>query len=136
MLRVLPRISRTIILRQLSQSKISELEFDKKSEEYLHKTFEYLDTLPDIVSCDNEYDVNYSMGVLTAKISDQVGTYVINKQAPNCQIWLSSPISGPKRYDYLNGNWIYSHDKVSLDQLLTNEFRKIFNTNKIDFSSK
>ncbi|KAL8683535.1 MAG: hypothetical protein Q9224_006675 [Gallowayella concinna] len=29
------------------------------------------------------------------------GTYVLNKQPPNRQIWLSSPISGPKRYDYL-----------------------------------
>ncbi len=29
------------------------------------------------------------------------GTYVFNKQPPNKQIWLSSPISGPKRYDYV-----------------------------------
>lgn len=26
------------------------------------------------------------------------GTYVINKQPPNKQIWLSSPVSGPDRY--------------------------------------
>ena len=30
-----------------------------------------------------------------------VGTYVINKQPPNKQIWLSSPQSGPKRYDWV-----------------------------------
>ena len=28
------------------------------------------------------------------------GTFVINKQTPNKQIWLSSPFSGPKRYAY------------------------------------
>ncbi|CEF67674.1 Frataxin, mitochondrial [Strongyloides ratti] len=136
MLKIFPRISRFVVSRQLSQVKITELEFDKKSEEYLNKISEYLDTLPDIVSCDNEYDVNYSMGVITAKISDNVGTYVINKQTPNCQIWLSSPISGPKRYDYIQGDWIYNHDKMSLNQLLTIEFQKIFKTDKINFCSK
>ncbi|KAI4099522.1 MAG: hypothetical protein L6R37_005949 [Teloschistes peruensis] len=30
-----------------------------------------------------------------------IGTYVLNKQPPNKQIWLSSPKSGPKRYDYV-----------------------------------
>lgn len=30
-----------------------------------------------------------------------MGTYVLNKQPPNKQIWLSSPISGPKRYDWV-----------------------------------
>lgn len=31
------------------------------------------------------------------------GTYVLNKQPPNKQIWLSSPLSGPKRFDYVDG---------------------------------
>ena len=30
------------------------------------------------------------------------GTYVLNKQPPNKQIWLSSPVSGPKRYDWVD----------------------------------
>uniref|UniRef100_A0A0N5C6Z9 ferroxidase n=1 Tax=Strongyloides papillosus TaxID=174720 RepID=A0A0N5C6Z9_STREA len=136
MLKILPRISRVVISRQLCQAPITELEFDRKSDEYLHKTCEYLDTLPDIVPCDNEYDVSYSMGVLNIKISDQVGTYVLNKQTPNRQIWLSSPLSGPKRYDYMKGDWVYKHDNVSLDQLLTIEFRDIFKTDKIKFDSK
>ena len=58
---------------------------------------------------------------------EQHGTYVLNKQTPNRQIWLSSPTSGPKRYDYLGNKWIYSHDKSSLDYLLTDEFSKILN---------
>ena len=33
----------------------------------------------------------FQSGVLTVKISQTWGTYVINKQAPNKQIWLSSP---------------------------------------------
>ena len=27
------------------------------------------------------------------------GTFVLNKQTPNRQLWLSSPVSGPWRYD-------------------------------------
>jgi frataxin len=53
------------------------------------------------------------------------GTYVINRQIPNLQIWLSSPISGPKRYDFHNGHWVYRHDGVSLHELLNQEIPSI-----------
>ena len=43
-------------------------------------------------------DITLSDGVLTVKLS-QFGIYVLNKQTPNKQIWLSSPVSGPYRYD-------------------------------------
>lgn len=39
---------------------------------------------------DSDYEVEYHNGVLTLRLSDK-GTYVINKQPPNKQIWLSSP---------------------------------------------
>ena len=66
-----------------------------------------------------------------------VGTYVLNKQPPNKQIWLSSPVSGPKRYDwviegdrmhekqesrdFVNGQWIYLRDGSNLTDLLNAE---------------
>ncbi|KAF7117704.1 hypothetical protein CNMCM5793_006860 [Aspergillus hiratsukae] len=66
-----------------------------------------------------------------------VRTYVLNKQPPNKQIWLSSPISGPKRYDWVvegdqmhekqdtrpfgNGQWIYLRDGSNLTDLLNAE---------------
>ena len=63
-----------------------------------------------------------------------LGTYVINKQPPNKQIWLSSPISGPKRYDYVflsegqdskegtgAGDWVYLRDMSTLSSLLLGE---------------
>lgn len=62
------------------------------------------------------------------------GTYVLNKQPPNKQIWLSSPISGPKRYDWAvsgdghgdkegtaMGAWVYARDQTTLDQLILKE---------------
>ncbi|KAJ2640981.1 Mitochondrial matrix iron chaperone, partial [Coemansia sp. RSA 1285] len=47
----------------------------------------------------DDYDVEYANGVLTISMGEK-GTYVINKQPPNKQIWISSPISGPERFDY------------------------------------
>ncbi|KAL8666411.1 MAG: hypothetical protein Q9202_001434 [Teloschistes flavicans] len=47
-----------------------------------------------------DVDCEYSSGVLTLAFPP-IGTYVLNKQPPNKQIWLSSPKSGPKRYDYV-----------------------------------
>lgn len=66
---------------------------------------------------------------------DPYGTYVINRQSPNRQIWLSSPVSGPKRYDFVcDGEyWLYKHDGRSLHQLLQTEISSII-TNKVDFA--
>ncbi|KAI0690694.1 hypothetical protein BC835DRAFT_1280555 [Cytidiella melzeri] len=74
-----------------------------------------------------DYEVEYSAGVLTLKLGVH-GTYVINKQPPNKQIWLSSPVSGPKRYDYVakDDQWVYSRDKQSLGSLLNEELSKAF----------
>lgn len=62
------------------------------------------------------------------------GTYVLNKQPPNRQIWLSSPVSGPKRFDWALfsegqdqkegsgvGDWVYLRDGTSLTQLVKKE---------------
>ncbi|CAK5279979.1 unnamed protein product [Mycena citricolor] len=61
-------------------------------------------------------------GVLTLQLGTH-GTYVINKQPPNKQIWLSSPLSGPKRYDYREDvkDWVYSRDGKGLLELLNEE---------------
>ncbi|KAH9890908.1 Frataxin [Cubamyces lactineus] len=76
---------------------------------------------------DPESEVEYSSGVLTLKLGSK-GTYVINKQPPNKQIWLSSPFSGPKRYDYVEeqDDWVYSRDGRSLSDLLNQELSDAF----------
>jgi len=87
-----------------------------------------LDSLENILDeeAKSDYEVDYSSGVLTLKLGEH-GTYVINKQPPNKQIWLSSPTSGPKRYDYVpeKDQWIYLRESGSLGQLLNEELGKI-----------
>lgn len=43
-------------------------------------------------------DINYASGVFNVSLSK--GTWVLNKQTPNRQIWWSSPITGPRRYEF------------------------------------
>ncbi|OCF62105.1 hypothetical protein L486_01771 [Kwoniella mangroviensis CBS 10435] len=55
------------------------------------------------------------------------GTYVINKQPPNLQIWMSSPLSGPSRFDYITSKgWVHHRDeKIVLKDLLEQELREL-----------
>lgn len=65
------------------------------------------------------------------------GTYVINKQPPNQQIWMSSPFSGPARFSYApeeagadakagaGARWFYSRDGVTLGGVLDQEIRSV-----------
>ncbi|KAI1206206.1 mitochondrial chaperone Frataxin [Annulohypoxylon truncatum] len=107
------------------------------TEEYHHLADTYLDAVL------NQYeekqdevgdiDVEFSSGVMTVKIPGS-GVYIINKQPPNKQIWLSSPVSGPKRFDYVivsegqdqkqdtgKGEWIYIRTGEKLSDLLLQE---------------
>ena len=50
-------------------------------------------------------EINFASGVLTIEMTDG-RAFVLNKQAPNMQVWLSSPISGPQRFEYNEGIWL------------------------------
>ena len=54
-------------------------------------------------------DVELSQGVLTLDLGGRRGVFVINKQAPNRQIWLSSPVTGPARFEFDDGarQWVH-----------------------------
>ncbi|XP_006894488.1 PREDICTED: frataxin, mitochondrial-like [Elephantulus edwardii] len=115
-------------------SSLDETTYERLAEETLDSLAEFFEDLADKPYTFEDYDVSFGSGVLTIKLGGDLGTYVINKQTPNKQIWLSSPSSGPKRYDWTGKNWVYSHDGVSLHQLLATELSKALNT-KLDLSS-
>ena len=64
-----------------------------------------------------------------------LGSYVINKQTPNRQIWWSSPLSGPMRFQWntTTRRWENVRDTrlPTLDALLAAELRRLVN---VDFS--
>ncbi|XP_062937068.1 frataxin, mitochondrial isoform X3 [Cynocephalus volans] len=113
---------------------LDETTYERLAEETLDSLAEFFEDLADKPYTFEDYDVSFGSGVLTIKLGGNLGTYVINKQAPNKQIWLSSPSSGPKRYDWTGKNWVYSHDGVSLHELLATELTEALKT-KLDLSS-
>ncbi|EPQ26771.1 uncharacterized protein PFL1_05750 [Pseudozyma flocculosa PF-1] len=78
-----------------------------------------------------EWDVECATGVMNLRLGPY-GTYVINKQPPNKQIWLSSPTSGPKRFDYDESHRAWFSLKegqlVTLKELLDSELSRVFDT--------
>ena len=107
---IVTRLVRHSLLSCTRQTHIGRSPFkafctDIDENSYLKLTNETLESISDRFSElieDHEQlgggDSQLSDGVLTVKLS-QFGTYVLNKQTPNKQIWLSSPVSGPARYD-------------------------------------
>ncbi|XP_049990863.1 frataxin, mitochondrial-like [Alexandromys fortis] len=115
-------------------SSLDETAYERLAEETLDALAEFFEDLADKPCTLEDYDVSFGGGVRTIKLGGDLGTYVINKQTPNKQIWLSSPSSGPKRYDWTGKNLVYSHDGMSLHELLARELTEALNT-KLDLSS-
>ncbi|CCC14002.1 hypothetical protein SMACR_08169 [Sordaria macrospora] len=114
-------------------TELTDDQYHKLADEYMDRLVTHLEELQDERE---DIDVEYSAGVLTVSFDDGIGTYVINKQPPNKQIWLSSPKSGPKRYDYVTlgdsqndkegtakGEWVYLRDNSTINQLFRDELQ-------------
>lgn len=113
------------------------------------------DAVEDLIedNCDTEAsddeipETNYSSGVLTLSFPPH-GTWVINKQTPNQQLWWSSPLSGPRRYEYVEERerWVYTrvieegndtkdsapiidNDEDTLENILKQELKELYGWN-------
>lgn len=82
-------------------------------------------------------DVELVQGVLTLSLGTH-GSYVLNTQLPNRQIWLSSPQSGPARFAWHPEAraWLSTRDGRPLVERLGEELRRIFDAPvRFDFRS-
>ncbi|KAI0005487.1 hypothetical protein BJV74DRAFT_229345 [Russula compacta] len=106
---------------QVAQSSLPPSVYDKLADGAME---ELLDELQGILDShgDPSLEVEYNSGVITLDLG-QHGTYVINKQPPNQQIWLSSPVSGPKRFNFdaTTRQWVDSRGGELLETLLNEE---------------
>ncbi|KAH7576827.1 hypothetical protein JRO89_XS01G0158100 [Xanthoceras sorbifolium] len=73
-------------------SLLQEDEFHRLANSTIHDLQEKFEEYGDAVQIDG-FDVDYGNEVLTIKLG-ALGTYVLNKQTPNRQLWLSSPVRG------------------------------------------
>ncbi|KAH9602032.1 hypothetical protein KSS87_007340 [Heliosperma pusillum] len=106
-------------------SLLQENEFHKLADSTIHHLLEKLEEYGDNVDIDG-FDVDYGNEVLTLKLGN-LGTYVVNKQTPNRQIWLSSPVSGPSRFDWDSSSqaWVYRRNQANLFSVLERELEEL-----------
>jgi frataxin len=100
-----------------------EIQYHQLADHALEDLLERIEEFLEVVDVDDS-DIEFSQGVLTIRLG-KLGTYVINKQTPNRQIWMSSPISGPVRYDYEKGAWVYHRDGHKMHERLENEMEQL-----------
>lgn len=95
-------------------------EFENQAEQTLEDLFEALDeAIGDVV------EVDFDNGVLTLELEDG-RQYIINKHAPNQEIWLSSPLSGAAHYKCkANDEWTSTRGDASLKGVLVAEFKTL-----------
>ncbi|KAI9105649.1 Frataxin [Phlyctochytrium arcticum] len=120
-------------LPSLSSTKLTTQEYHRLSSTTLDTMVEALELLLDTsANQPANSDITFANGVMTLSLGDK-GTYVVNKQPPNLQIWLSSPTSGPKRFDWDGSHWKCGKTGVVLEDLLESELSKVFGE-KVDLS--
>ena len=112
----------------------SEAEYDVKAEHFLEDLSSTLDELDDYFE---DLDIDYAQGVLTIHLGNEHGTYVLNKQRPNQQIWFSSPTSGPKRFEFNfeTMRWVSTRNGEDLIELLHNELMDINSTINVELET-
>lgn len=74
--------------------KMDEGRFEALADETLER---FMDAIDEALG--DEMDVDLESGILKIEL-DSGGQYVLNKHAPNRQIWMSSPVSGASHFDY------------------------------------
>lgn len=114
---------RSFFLRSFSSS--NKFDFNSFSETSLNNLLERLESKEQFLP--STFDAEYSQGVLTIKFDSET-VYVLNKQPPNEQIWLSSPFSGPKRFEW-NSEQASWRDVRNSEVELTNFLRLEFSKN-------
>ncbi len=74
-----------------------------------------------------DLDVELQAGILTFELPDG-RQYVVNKHAPNRQIWLSSPVSGAKHFGWTGESWRSTRGPERLESFLAEELSGVTGT--------
>ncbi|CCW63397.1 unnamed protein product [Phytomonas sp. EM1] len=121
------------VLSKKGMNGFTDVNYNRAADDFLERIEVVLDELVN----DNIRDINLSDGVLTIETTQ--GTFLFNKQAPNLQLWLSSPISGPHHYDMVEGaqttspqgegasrvRWVCECDGHDLKEKVQEEFSEV-----------
>lgn len=84
---------------QVSQVTTNQVDFERQAGQTLDRLFEQIEA-----QLGDWLEVDLEGGILTLELPEG-GNYVINKHAPNREIWLSSPSSGAWHFSAAAGPW-------------------------------
>ncbi|CAD25004.1 FRATAXIN [Encephalitozoon cuniculi GB-M1] len=105
--------------KQTPEDVITRQLYHKLADETLTDLSEQLDK-----ELDGGY-ADYKDGNLQIKI-DNVGEYMFNKQPASMQIWASSPITGPRKFDICRRHeWIDLKSNTSFSRYIEEELRRM-----------
>lgn len=91
-------------------------------ESFVTKTFDFLSER--LLKTPFLSEIDFSNDVLSWKV-DRIGEYVFNKQSPLKQLWVSSPITGPARFEIDSKSWIHTKNRKPLSEFLDKEIEQI-----------
>ena len=95
---------------------MNQVEFERRAGQVLDSLFEQIEE-----QLGDWLDVDMSGGILQIELPDG-GAYIVNKHAPNREIWLSSPRSGAWHFASDDGKaWRSTRGAEELTALLAGE---------------
>jgi frataxin len=102
--------------------RIDETRFHALADAILERIAEAVDS-----SLGDDIDVDSQGGIVTLSLAGG-GQYVLNKHAPNREVWLSSPVSGAWHFAPAeDGEWVSTREpKARLRRLLADELTARF----------
>ena len=100
-----------------TENKMDESRFEALADETLER---FMDVIDEVLG--DTMDVDLESGILKIEL-ESGGQYVVNKHAPNRQIWLSSPVSGAAHfgYDEETSRWVSTRGEGVLTEILAKE---------------
>ncbi|MDX1923672.1 MAG: iron donor protein CyaY [Rickettsiaceae bacterium] len=116
--------------QDLSYSSTDHSEVISEREYLIEATKLMEDITSSVDKCDEDasIEIDYINDVLTLEIKGAI--FVINKQTPKKEIWLSSPVSGPGHFSLKNNRWVNSKSQ-ELKEILSQELSEISGQNII-----
>lgn len=91
-------------------------------ESFIAKTFDLLSE--NLLTTPFSSEIDFTNNVLSWKV-ENIGEYVFNKQPPLKQLWISSPITGPAKFEIKSNSWTHTKSRASLGDFLNREIEEI-----------
>ena len=100
---------------------VSDNNFETHAENALQAVFEQVDN-----ALGDQLEVDLDGGILSIELASGC-QYIINKQAPNRELWMSSPVSGAKHFyfDEETENWVDTRSDGIFFDILSDELTQI-----------